>query len=220
MLIFGSVNRWAMSLTDSDVALLWDFSTWQVGYYLYHHCHYYRCYDITAAWSWTASFVPWKKWPKPTNPIGSRIIFLSHHFSRLHLEKELCFRCGLGLRWTGLNSWKCWSWKMFLGNHWRFMSLVTSWKKYWLNDSIIMLMVFNRRNACKHFSFSIPLAPWDWYLYLHGWLIFNGTCRYIYSSPIGAASGNMSWSVFCDRQDQGLKPWGAPSPFNASEYKT
>ena len=109
--------------------------------------------------------------------------------------KGVCFRCGLGLRWTGLNSWKCWSWKMFLGNHWRFMSLVTSWKKYWLNDSIIMLMVFNRRNACKHFSFSIPLAPWDWYLYLHGWLIFNGTCRYIYSSPIGAASGNMSWSV-------------------------
>ena len=41
--------------------------------------------------------------------------------------------------------------KCFLGNHWCLMSLVTSWKKCWLNDSIIMLMVFSRRNACKQF---------------------------------------------------------------------
>ena len=53
--------------------------------------------DIPSPPSWTASSSPEKSdQNQPTNPIGSRIVFLSHHFSRLHLEKE----CVLDVDWA------------------------------------------------------------------------------------------------------------------------
>ena len=94
---------------------------------------------------------------------------------------------------------------VFGGNHWFLMSLVTSWKTCWLNDSTIMLMVFNRRNACNHFFVLKPLGSMGHGIFTNmDGLDLMGKCRYIYSH------WGRIWEhvleCFCDRRIKGWNP--------------